>query len=135
MRCRKAILGLGVLELLSTAAAQSSHAVLQQGDTILGIGAMTLLDTVNVNDAKMWTAVIDTNFSDVNQDFAVMRSGSVTVREGMFFAFPEGSWLDEVESISINRQGALGMDVKCRVPGHVPASLDGVAYNTHFLVV
>ncbi len=134
MRCRKAILGLGLLGLSISASAQTPESVVENGSTILGLGAMTSLDIVSVNNAKMWMAVIDTTWSDTNQDGVLLRSGFATVREGMFFAAPAGSWLDEMDSLSINNRGNIAMAARARQPG-VAGAVEAVAFNLKFVLL
>ncbi|NOT29970.1 MAG: hypothetical protein HOP15_05925 [Planctomycetes bacterium] len=134
LRYGKALLWFALLGLPTSASAQTVESVLETGSTILGIGAMTTLDLVHVNDTKMWTALIDTGFSDQNQDGVVLRSGFATFREGMFFSSPAGSFLDEIESININRQGNIAMAVKARVPG-VSSAKQAIAFNLRFVAV
>lgn len=135
LRYGKALLGFVLLGLPPSASAQTVESALEAGSTILGIGAMTTLDVVHVNDTKMWTAVIDTTYADQNQDGVVLRSGFATLREGMFFSSPAGSWLDEIDSININRQGNIAMAVTARVPGITGGSAEAVAFNLRFVAL
>jgi len=134
MRCTKAILALAALGSSSVLAAQTDHPVVETGDTILGMGSMTSLDMVNVNDAKMWTALIDTTFSDTGQDGCLLRSGFVTMREGMFFPNPVGSSVDEFDSIDINGKGDLGLCLRARIPG-LGGAQEALAWNLKFIAL
>jgi hypothetical protein len=114
MRCGKGLLGLLVLgSVPSVAVAQASvTSLLDDGDTIIGLGALDAIDTVSINENRMWTAVVDSDFADGTQDGAVLRNGFVTLREGMSLFAPENSILDEWNSVWLTNNGDLGMVLK-----------------------
>ncbi len=128
MQRRKAILWLALLGLATQAAAQTAQPLLQRDDIIPGIGGVRSVDIINVNDAKMWTAVVLTTFSNPNQDSCLLRSGFLSMREDMEIASPPGAILDDFDAVALNKRGDLATVLRIRLPG-VAAVKEAAAWN------
>jgi hypothetical protein len=128
MRCEKAIPALAVLGLASGLLhAQTPTALIKEGDTIVGMGALEIINYLAMNDAKTWCAGVVTSFPDTIRDGALLRSGFVTLRENMLLPFPIGAVLDDFSSVSFNNSGEIGMIVKAKVGDNAPQ--DMLYYN------
>jgi len=100
--------------------------LVQQTDTIIGIGELTSITYVSITNDRNWTAVIDTAFSDSDTDGALLRNGFVTLREGTTLFNPPGSVLDDWISVSFADNGHLGMLLRTRQGATV---VDGAFWN------
>jgi hypothetical protein len=141
--CARALLGVGLVPLAmgmsvgvgiaGAASAQTAELLLEQGDTVVGLGGMTVLDALQINDGKTWIAKVLTSHHDPNQDSALLRSGFVTLREGMQLTSPPGAQLDEFGSIAINARGDIAMKATLRLPG-VAQGQSAVLWNLKTIV-
>ena len=57
-----------VLGATSLASAQTMTVVVLEGDVVAGLGAVTRIDNLDVNDAGEWLVEIDTDIADTNTD-------------------------------------------------------------------
>lgn len=127
MRNAKSILGLALLGLSPSAVlGQSTSILVQEDDTIIGLGGMIGLFGVAINDSKTWTVLLSTSFPDANRDGCILSNGFVTVREGTPLYSPAGSTLDDWNSISLSNRGDLGMLLKVKLP---VGTVDGAFWN------
>jgi hypothetical protein len=81
---------------------------LKEGDAVPGVGNVTLIDNVAVNDAGDWIVEVDTDFANTNQDQALVKNGAVFVREDQALADPPGSRVDSFDSVNLNNAGHGG---------------------------
>ena len=133
MRCGKAILGLVVLGLPSLASAQSRQVLLEEGSAVLGMGSVTFIDsvrTLRLNDERMWTSLVVTSASTAATDGAVLRSGFVTLREGMLIAQPAGASIINFDGLDLNNNGDIALCLRVRLAPPEPATLrEAVAFG------
>jgi hypothetical protein len=128
MRCEKAIPALAILGLAAGLAhGQTPTALLKEGDTIIGMGALETISYLGVTDSKTWCSSVVTSFPDSTRDGALLRSGFLTLRENMLVPAPIGATLDEFTSLSFNNKGELGMILKTRTS--TGESVDALYYN------
>jgi len=122
-----AILGLALTGLVpSFATAQTPTTLVAEHDTIIGMGAVTSLTNVSINDNKMWVTLTDTDLADSNTDGCLLRNGFVTLREGAILFSPANSLLDDFASIALTNRGDLGMLLKVKTGS---AIYDGAFWN------
>src|SRR5262245_25071335 len=131
MRNAKSIL-LAVLGLAGTAFGQATptsiETLIQQNETVVGLGGMLSMNNLVVNDAKTWMVQISTSFPDTNRDGCLFSNGFAVLREGSPLSAPVGSTLDDWAGLSLNTHGDLGMIVKAK-----PATgliIDGAYFNS-----
>jgi hypothetical protein len=129
MQYGKVILGLGLLAGAAPATPQEPRAALKEGDVLIGIGAVEALDTLHLNDRKLWTTVVVSTFSNPDLDVVLLSGGFVTLREGMLLPSPKGAVLDELEYVQINNKGDLASTMRVRFPG-TPSGRESVLWNT-----
>lgn len=112
--------------LIAAAASAQSLTVtpiVQEGDSVPGIGLVTRIDNVDVNNAGDWLVEIDTDNTDTGVDAAVLWNGAVLYQEGTStgIAAPAGATTNWVDSMDVNNNG----DVMCVVDVDVPGSTSG----------
>jgi len=82
---------------------------------------------VGVNDQRTWLGLVDTTYSDTTADFALLRNGFVTLREGTQLFSPPGATVSDWLSISPTNSGDLGMVLNLKTAS---GSSFGVFWNT-----
>jgi len=113
--------------LASAAGAQSVLPLIREGETIIGMGAMTSSTYVGANDSGTWIAFVDTEYPETTLDGAILRSGFVTLREGSQLFAPLGFVIEDFDSIDISKNGDLALAIKLRSD---TASNNGAYWNT-----
>ncbi len=106
-----AILGVAlVLPLVTTnvASAFSVSNALLEGDVVPGVGTVTRIDNLAVNDLGEWIVEADTDNADANIDTVVMKNGVLHLQEGQALTSPAGATLDSFDSINLNNNGDSG---------------------------
>ena len=81
-----------------------------EGDTIPGVGDVTRIDNVAINNNGDWLVEADTDNPDTNADSVMLRTGALFLREGQGLAFPVGSVIDSFDSVQINNNGDGGFN-------------------------
>ena len=79
-----------------------------EGDAVPGVGAITRIDNLAVNDLGEWLVEADTDNADTDADQVVIRDGSLYLREGDALADPAGATINTFDSINLNNQGHSG---------------------------
>lgn len=128
MRCAKSILGLVGLGLASgVASGQTPTALVTQGDTIIGVGAMQTVSFMGATDSNLWSALVTTSFFDTSKDGCLLRNGFVMLREGTNLFAPPGTRLGEWISINMNQNGDLAQVLRLEVAAG--GNQDGIFWN------
>jgi len=96
--------------LASSALAQQITPLVQEGDSVPGVGLVTSIDNIAVQDTGVWLVESDTDHADTNQDSVLLRSGSLFLREGQALALPAGATLDSFDSVTLNLAGHGGFN-------------------------
>jgi len=86
-------------------------ALVLEGNAVPGIGAVTAVDAVTVNNAGTWLVEVDTSHADTNFDGAVLSASGVFVREGDSLAAPSGSTVDSFDSVWLNNLGEVAWNL------------------------
>ncbi len=87
-----------------------------QGDSVGGVGLVTLIDNLAINNSGQWFVEVDTNGADTNTDGAMLSGTgagnpfSLFLREGQSLAAPTGATLDSFDGVSINNAGNGGFN-------------------------
>ncbi len=97
---------------LSTTAlyAQEPTTVVLEGDPVPGVGLVSRIDHIAVNDRGEWRVEVDTDHADTDADGALLSAAGLELREGQALAAPPGSTLDSFDSISLDHTGAVGFN-------------------------
>lgn len=118
MRCAKAILGLATLGLATPILdGQSPRILFRDEDPIIGVGGVDRVDYIAVGDSGSWLSLVESDVADNNVDRCLLRSGFLTLREGMNLPLPTGAVLDDWGSISLASNGDLGQVLRIRISG------------------
>lgn len=81
--------------------------LVRTGDTVPGVGDVTSIDNLAVNNAGDWLVEADTNNPDGNIDGVMLRTGALYIREGDPIE-PAGASVDSFDSVNLNNGGASG---------------------------
>lgn len=96
--------------LCATGAAQGLfpfqiQALVKEGDVVPGVGAVTTINNIAINDDAIWLVEADTNHADTNADEVLLRAGALYLREGDALAAPAGATIDSFDAITIDNNG------------------------------
>ncbi len=92
------------------------------GDILPGIGAVTLIESVSVNDNGDWSVEVDTDQANTLTDAVVIVNGAVAFREGQALLTPPGTTMGAFDSVFLSPTGLIGWDLG--IGGGVPANLN-----------
>jgi hypothetical protein len=84
--------------------AQGPVPLLQTGDVVAGVGNVTVIRNLAVNDHGDWIVEAITDHGDLDGDTVLIRNGVLYLREGQSIA-PVGATLDVFDSINLNASG------------------------------
>ncbi|TAJ16752.1 MAG: hypothetical protein EPO68_10545 [Planctomycetota bacterium] len=93
-----------------TAAAQGLfpfqiQALVKEGDVVAGVGAVTTINNLAINDLADWLVQADTNQADTNTDEVMLRSGLLYLREGDPLAAPAGATIGSFDAVNLSNSG------------------------------
>ena len=105
-----------VLSTLCTAALFASAAAAQvtiqslvlEGDSVGGVGLVTRIDNLAINDAGQWIVEADTDNPDTEADSVLLLNGALFLREGDALSEPAGATLDSFDTVNLNNLGNSG---------------------------
>lgn len=104
-----------------------------EGDALLGIGTVTLIESVSVNDRGDWTVEVDTDQPLTGTDAVVLINGVPTFREGQPLTTPPGTTMGAFDSVFLSPSGAIGWNLG--IGGGVPTNLNsGVFIDTSIVI-
>lgn len=92
----------------AAAPAQVLSVVIKDGDPIAGVGNVTLVNTVAVNDQGSILVECDTDNANTNIDEAVVKDGVLFLREGQALALPAGASIGSFDDLGLNVNGNSG---------------------------
>lgn len=107
----------GIIAVLAAASAASAsfnvESLVLEGETVPGVGDVTSIFTLAINDFGQWYVEADTNAPDTDTDYVLLggvQAGpyGLAYREGQPLASPAGALLDSFDSININNAGNSG---------------------------
>jgi hypothetical protein len=105
--------GLCVCVMLLTAAASARpdiviETLVLEGDSVPGVGLVTSIDNLAVNNLGQWIVEADTDHANTDADSVLIRDGVLYLREGDALDEPEGASIDSFDSVNINVLGESG---------------------------
>jgi len=103
-----------------------------EGDVIPGVGTITRVDIVAINNNGDWFVEVDTDNPDTNADSVLLRNGAIFLREGQGLAMPVGAALDSFDSVIINNNGDGGFNFFL---DNLPTNEDSGVYFNDVLVI
>lgn len=105
----------------------------QQGDQVAGVGLVTTINHVAVDNDGNTMIQVDTDNPDYDLDHAVLRNGVLYVQEGEATVQPAGVTVDEFDSLNINT--SLNTAWNLDLDGTGSANTDGgIYYNKNLLI-
>ncbi|MCH7701307.1 MAG: hypothetical protein IID37_06435, partial [Planctomycetes bacterium] len=84
------------------------QAVVLEGDEVPGVGLITSIDNIAVNNNGQWLVEADTDNPDTNADSVLLMDGVLILREGDPLSAPEGATLGSFDSVTLNGRGNRG---------------------------
>ncbi len=84
--------------------------VVVEGDAVAGVGAVTRIDTLAVNNAGDWLVEADTDHADTDADAVLLAGGALALREGDPLDGPPGIALGGFDSVTLNDAGQSGFN-------------------------
>jgi len=101
------------------------------GDEIFGVGTVTGIVKMSINDAGDWLVLVDTNGPGAS-DFVLLRNGIPTLQEGDSLSSPEGATVSSMDLPSVNDAGNIGWYLD--IAGVPTAGNSGGYYNSKIVV-
>ncbi len=102
--------------------------VVVQGDTVSGVGAVTVINNLAVNNSGQWIVEVDTDNSNTDADEALIKNGVLYLREGQALSLPTGGTLDGFDAVNINSAGNSGWNFFLAGTGGLSTD-SGMFYN------
>jgi hypothetical protein len=126
--------GLGLATLLTgTTQAQSITTLVIEGDVIAGLGTVTSIWNLDVNENGDWVVEIDTDNPSTDDDNGIIHNGTLVYTENQSLAAPAGSFLDILDSMSLNEANVFSSN--WGLDGTAGSSDDsGLYYNGVLLI-
>ena len=113
--------GLGLaLSLSSVAEAQTITTLVLEGDAIAGVGNVTSINNLDVNNNGDWYVEADTDNAVTTADLVLIANGALAYQEGQALTLPAGATLRGFDSMNLNEAGSISSNW----------SLDGTAGST-----
>lgn len=104
-----------------------------EGDLVPGVGAVTRIDNLAVNDLGQWVVEADTDHANLDADSVVLKNGVLAYREGDALALPVGASIGSFDSINIDNAGDTAWNLF--LDGTASIFDDsGIFYNTELVI-
>ncbi|MDF1800240.1 MAG: hypothetical protein P1V81_13755 [Planctomycetota bacterium] len=81
--------------------------ILVDGDSVPGVGLVTSVSWIALNDSLEWRAMADTDHPDTTQDSVVLGPAGVVAREGQFLLLPIGASIGDFNSLALSPSGDM----------------------------
>lgn len=127
------------LALLSLAAVVRAdpriRGLVLEGDDIAGVGHVTSIENLAVNDRGEWLVEVDTDNPDTNSDGVLLKDGAVFRREGGALATPAGAWISGsgFDALALDPSGHVTLNLALGGTGSVLT--DGGIFHESVLVI
>jgi len=118
--------------LAPAALAQSILPLVVEGDLVPGVGVVTRVDNLSINDQGRWLVEVDTDNADGDTDGAVLDAFGVVLREGQALNSPGGATLGSFDSLALDLAGRVHANHFLDGPG---TGLDSGVYVDDVLVI
>lgn len=79
-----------------------------EGDSVPGVGLVTSINNIAVNNSGQWLVEVDTDNADTDIDSALLRDGVLDWREGDAVPAPSGATLNTFDSVTLSNTGHSG---------------------------
>lgn len=116
----------------SVAGAQTLTTLVKDADPISGVGSITSIDNVAVNDSGAWLVEADTDNPDTVIDSVILKSGVLFLREGDALAPPTGASVGSFDGMAINSNGDVGWNLF--LDGLTGSTDSGIFFNSSLVI-
>ena len=113
------------------ATAQHVRTLAVTGHEVFGVGTITDIVKMSVNDKGDWLVLVDTNGPGAS-DFVLLRNGIPTLQEGDSLSSPEGATVSSMDLPSINIWGDIGWNLN--IAGVPVAGNSGAYFNSKIVI-
>lgn len=79
--------------------------LVREGDLVAGVGNVTSIENLAIDDQGTWLVEADTNHVDAAKDGVVLRDGALYLRQGDPLPAPAGATIGSFDSITLDNQG------------------------------
>jgi len=132
---RHALSALALSALAGAAGAQLHPYVsefLREGELVNGVGLITRIDNLTVNEVGEILVEVDTDNPDTDADGVLLRQGVYWLQEGALLAEPLGSAVGSFDALSLDADGDIGWNLFL---DGLPSGQDSGVYWNHELLV
>ena len=81
--------------------------LVKEGDTVAGVGLVTAIDNLAINNVGDWIVQADTN-ADASTDSVLLRAAGLYLRENQALSDPPGAAISSFDSVNLNTAGRSG---------------------------
>ncbi len=113
--------------------AQTPVPVVLEGDAVPGVGNVTRIDNLAIDDAGEWLVEVDTDGADPNTDSVLLRASGPWLREGQALAAPAGASIGSFDDLWLDSAGRLGANFF--LDGTAGSSDDSGVFHDDVLVI
>lgn len=99
------VLSLPWLLALQTTPTFEAEALVLEGDAITGVGAVTRIDNITVQNGGQWFVEADTDEPNTDADQVLLSGGALVLQESQALLEPNGTTLDSFDSIQLDDLG------------------------------
>jgi hypothetical protein len=133
LRLLTGVAALALLAPLTLAQIFTPQTAVLEGDAVAGVGLVTSIDNLAVNNLGEWLCEADTDNADTNADGVVLKNGVLLLRENQALPLPVGALLDTFDTINIDLSGNSCWNFF--LDGTAGTNDDsGVYFNTNLLI-
>jgi hypothetical protein len=85
--------------------------VVVEGDSVTGVGLVTTINNLAINNIGEWLVEADTDFANSDEDVVLLKNGAVFLREGFGgLDAPAGAIIDSFDSVTLNNSSNGGFN-------------------------
>jgi hypothetical protein len=104
-----AALAVSMSAMVASAFAQGSiSSLIVEGDPVPGVGTVTGIENLAINDPGAWIVELDTDNPNTDIDGALIKTGSLFLQEGQALAAPAGASIDSFDAVTLSAAGHSG---------------------------
>ena len=89
----------------SSAAAQTPLTLVLEGDAVPGVGTVTQINNIAVDNAGNWLVEVDTDNADADVDAALLSANGLEQQEGGSLSAPAGAGINTFDAVVLNGAG------------------------------
>lgn len=118
--------------LTAPSAAQTFTAVVKDNDPIAGVGNITSIDNLAINNSGLWLVEADTDNANTVIDSVILKGGVLFLREGDALTLPAGASVGSFDGLSISAGGDVGWNLF--LDGLTGTTDSGVFFNSTLVI-